>query len=162
MKNKILFAFLSLALVFGVVGFVGAQTVHAQVAPSFPIGCTSNLGYSVTNGTPCNGTSYATMNISGCTTALGYSITTAVPCDGNSVAIQYLAGCSSIYGFSTISGAACNGTNVVQYTNPVTTPELPVTGAGSNALVNTVLLLASALVVVVGSVYLVKKNKLTA
>ena len=163
MKNKILFAFLSLALVFGVVGFAGAQIAHAQVVPSFPIGCTSNLGYSVTNGTPCNGTAFATMNIAGCTTALGYSVTTGIPCDGSSVAIQYLAGCSSIYGFSSISGAACNGTSVVQSTTPpVTTPGLPVTGAGSSALVNMMLLLSSAIVAVVGSVYVAKKNKLTA
>jgi len=165
MKNKILFTFLSFALVFGVFGFVGVQSAHAQVAPSFPVGCTSNLGYSVTNGTPCNGTAYATMNISGCTTALGYSVTTGIPCDGNSIAIQYLAGCSSIYGFSNISGAACNGTNLIQTTNPpvvVVTPGLPVTGAGSNALVNTMLLLSSAIVAIVGSTYLVKKYKTTA
>ena len=163
MKNKILFAFLSLALVFGVVGFVGAQVAHAQAVPTFPIGCTSNLGYSVTNGTPCNGTSYATMNISGCSTALGYSITTGTPCDGASIAIPYLAGCTSIYGFSNISGAACNGTNLVQSPGTViVTPGLPVTGAGSNALVNTMLLLSSAIVAIVGGVYLVKKSKITA
>lgn len=162
MKNKILFTFLSLALVFGVVGFAGAQVAHAQVAPTFPVGCTSNLGYSVTNGYPCNGTSFATMNVSGCTTALGYSVTTGAPCDAASVAIPYLAGCTSIYGFSSISGAACNGTNVIQSTTGVTTPGLPVTGAGSNALVNTILLLSSALVALVGVSYLVKKSKITA
>ena len=74
MKNKILFTFLSLAIVFGVASFSGAQTAHAQVAPTFPVGCTSNLGYSVTNGTPCNGTGVATLNIPGCATALGYSV----------------------------------------------------------------------------------------
>jgi len=163
MKNKILFTFLSLALVFGVVGFAGAQNVHAQTVPTFPVGCTSNLGYSVTNGFPCNGTSYATMNIAGCTTALGYSLTTGAPCDAAAVAIPYLAGCTSIYGFSSISGAACNGTNVIQTTvGVVTTPGLPVTGAGSNAFANMVLLLSSAIVAVVGGVYLVKKSKITA
>jgi hypothetical protein len=166
MKNKILFAFLSLALVFGAVGFTGTQIVHAQVAPSFPVGCTSNLGYSVTNGSPCNGTSIATQSIAGCTTALGYSVTTAVPCDGSSVAIQYLAGCSSIYGFSTISGNACNGTSTptlqATTTTTTTTPGLPVTGAGSNVFVNIVLLLSSAIVAIVGSTYLIRRHKMNA
>jgi hypothetical protein len=160
MKNKILFTFLSLALVFGVVGFTGTQIVHAQVAPNFPVGCTSNLGYSVTNGSPCNGTSYATMNISGCTTALGYSVTTGTPCDGSSVAIQYLAGCSSINGLSSISGVACDGTSSGVAT-VVTTPGLPVTGAGANALVNIALLFALAIVAIGSGAYLAKKIKMT-
>ena len=104
------------------------------------------------------------MNVSGCTTALGYSVTTGSPCDAAAVAIPYLAGCTSIYGFSNISGAACNGTNVIQ-TNVgtvVTTPGLPVTGAGGNAFANIMLLLSSAIVAVVGGVYLVKKSKITA
>jgi hypothetical protein len=154
MKNKILLSIFSLALVFGVVGFT-ANTVHAQVAPNFPVGCTSNLGYSVTNGSPCNGTSYATMNISGCTTALGYSVTTGIPCDGSSVAIQYLAGCSSINGLSTISGAACNGTSSPAVV--IVTPGLPVTGAGTNALVNLTLLFALAIVAIVSGTYLARK-----
>jgi len=160
MKNKILFSFFSLALVFGVAGLSGTQIVHAQVVPSFPVGCTSNLGYSVTNGNPCNGTSYATMNISGCTTALGYSLTTGTPCDGASVAIQYLAGCSSTSGLSTISGANCDGTSSGVVT--VVAPGLPVTGAGSNAPLNAILLLASAIVAIVGCSYLVKKSKINA
>jgi len=159
MKNKILFTFLSLALVFGV-GFAGAQVANAQVAPSFAMGCTSNLGYSVTNGSPCNGTSNATMNISGCTTALGYSVTTGTPCDGAAIAISYLAGCSSINGFSTISGLSCDGTNSVSGVPVVVAPGLPVTGAGSDALLNVILLLSSALVVAIGSVYLVRKYKM--
>ena len=69
MKNKILFSLFSLALVFGVVGFTGTKTVHAQLAASFPVGCTSNLAYSVANGRPCNGTGVATMNVLGCSTA---------------------------------------------------------------------------------------------
>lgn len=163
MKNKILFAFLSLALVFGVVSFTGTQTVHAQVVPSFPVGCTSNLGYSVTNGIPCNGTSFATLNIPGCTTALGYSTTSGAPCDGASVAMPYLNGCTSIYGYSTLSGAACSGTNLVQYDPAVTVvPGLPVTGAGTNALINLALLFSVAVVAVGGGVYLAKKVKINA
>lgn len=160
MKNKILFTFLSLALVFGAVSFT-ANTAHAQVAPSFAVGCTSNLGYSVTNGNPCNGTAFATMNISGCTTALGYSVTTGVPCDGSSVAIEFLAGCSSINGNSTISGALCNGESSPAVT-VVTTPGLPVTGAGTNALVNLALLLSLAFVAIASGTYLARKIKITA
>ncbi len=172
MKNKILFVFLSLTLVFGAVGFVGTQTAHAQVAPSFPAGCTSNLGYSTANGMPCNGTGVATMNIAGCTTALGYSIANGIPCDGNAVAIQYLNGCTSLNGFSIISGAACNGTNVVQTqtqtqgtTTTVTTtstPGLPVTGAGINALISMALLFSLAIVAVGSGLYLARKIKITA
>jgi hypothetical protein len=160
MKNKILFAFLSLVLVFGVAGFAGTQTAHAQTAPSFPVGCTSNLAYSVTNGLPCNGTGVATMNILGCSTALGYSILNGAPCDGSSVAIQYLYGCTSIYGFSVVSGAACNGTAVVQLSSDViTTPGLPVTGAGTDALLNLTLLLSLAVVAVGSGLYLARKFK---
>jgi len=155
MKNKILFTFFSLALVFGAIGFT-TNTAHAQVAPYFPVGCTSNLGYSVSNGNPCNGTAYATMNISGCTTALGYSLTTGTPCDGSSVAIQYLAGCSSTSGLSTISGANCDGTSSVPVTI-VTTPGLPVTGAGTNALVNIMLLFSLGIIAVGGGIYLARK-----
>ncbi len=162
MKNKILLTFLSFALVFGVVGFVGTKTVHAQVAPSFPTGCTSNLGYSVTNGTPCNGTRIATMNILGCSNALGYSVLNGVPCDGSTVAIQYLSGCTSIYGFSLISGAACNGNAIAQLSPNITiTTGLPVTGAGTNALVDFALLCSLAIVAVSSGLYLAKKIKTT-
>jgi hypothetical protein len=162
MKNKILFAFLSLALVFGAFGFAGVEVAHAQAVPSFPIGCTSNLAYSVTTGRPCNGTSTATMNVLGCSTALGYSILNGTPCDGSTVAIQYLAGCTDIYDYSVISGAACNGTAVAQMSyNVVTTPGLPVTGAGMNAIVDLGLLLSLAIAAVASGLYLAKKTKMT-
>jgi hypothetical protein len=161
MKNKILFSLFALALVFGVVGFAG--TIHAQVAPNFLAGCTSDLGYSVTNGSPCNGTAIATLNVPGCTTVLGYSITSGAPCDGASVAIPYLNGCTSVYGYSTLSGAACSGTNLVQYDpTATTTPGLPVTGAGTNALVDLTLLFSLAVVAVGSGIYLAKKIKITA
>jgi hypothetical protein len=158
MKNKIVFTFLSLALVFGVASFAGTQVANAQAVPSFSMGCTSNLGYSVTNGTPCNGTAYATMNISGCTTALGYSVTTGTPCDGSSIAISYLAGCSSVNGLSTISGALCDGTSSPAVT-VVTTPGLPVTGAGTNALVDLLLLSFLAVTAIGSGVYLARTIK---
>ena len=152
------FVFL-LALVFG---FGSVQDVSAQAFPSFPTGCTSALGYSVTNGTPCNGTSFATMNIAGCSTALGYSITTGAPCSGISVAIPYLAGCTSIYSYSTISGVACNGTSVasVQSSTPLPIPGLPTTGAGGNAFTNMMLLLSSGVVALMGSIYFIRKSRI--
>jgi hypothetical protein len=172
MKNKILFGFLSLALVFGVVGFTGAQLAHAQVVPTFPVGCNSNLGYSITNGLPCNGTSIATSYIAGCTTILGYSITNGATCDGAAVAIPYLNGCSSVNGFSIVSGAPCNGTMnattdpsiaaASTVTTTTVTPGLPVTGAGNNALVNLALLFSLAVVAVGSGVYLSRKTKIAA
>ncbi|MDQ3076003.1 MAG: hypothetical protein M3Q34_02650 [bacterium] len=109
MKNKILLSFLAIAFVFS---FAFISNVSAQsVSTTFPAGCTSGLGYSVSNGVACNGTATAVMSVPGCTTALGYSTTSPnVPCSGTSVALNYLAGCSSINGYSTVNGVACNGT----------------------------------------------------
>lgn len=160
MFKKIAFSIFLVAFVFSGVGTI--QNTYAQTS-QFSAGCTSALGYSVTTGAPCNGTATATMNIPGCATALGYSLTTGIPCDGSSVAIQYLAGCSSVNGFSNISGSPCNGTNSIEPISvTVTTPGLPVTGAGSNALVNMIVLASSAVVAIVGATYLVKKYKVTA
>ena len=110
MKNKILsFAFV-LAFVFGV-ALTATQNVNAQVA-SLPAGCTSTMGYSTTNGAPCNGTSTATVSyMAGCSSTLGYSTTNGLPCNGTTTAsINYIAGCTSAVGYSTIDGLPCNGT----------------------------------------------------
>ena len=162
MKNKILLTFFSLALVFGAISFTGVQTAHAQTAPSFPAGCTSNLAYSVKNGMPCNGTNVATMNILGCSNAIGYSIYSGAPCDGASVAIQYLYGCTSVYDYSVISGAACNGTTIAQLSSNIVTPGLPVTGAGTNAIVDLMLLFSLGVVAVGSGVYLARNIKRSA
>jgi hypothetical protein len=158
-------------LALGAFGLVGVGSANAQTA-TFPSGCTSALGYSVTNGLPCNGTSSATASfLPGCSSALGYSITNGVPCSGGSVAIQYLAGCSSIQGYSIISGAACNGTNVA-YTSGSTTPTggivitipdpivigLPVTGAAGDALLNSIVLAVTGMFVVLGGLYVAKRS----
>lgn len=158
MIKKLLFLLFLVVFISSGIGFIGIQNANAQVQPSFPIGCTSALGYSITNGSPCNGTSIATLNIPGCTTALGYSITTGIPCDGASVAIQYLAGCSSIYGYSTISAVPCNGTNIASSPNsePIT-PGLPTTGSGENAFSNILILISSGIIALGGSVYFFKK-----
>ena len=80
-----------------------------------------------------------------------------IPCDGASVAIPYLNGCSSTDGYSIVSGAPCNGTTIATSSSP----GLPVTGAGSNALTNLTLLFSLAVLAVVGGVYLAKKTKTT-
>jgi len=127
--------------------FIGFNSVHAQTA-TFPDGCASALGYSVTDGEPCNGESTATIGpLPGCTTALGYSTTTGVPCSGGSVALVWLAGCASLFGYSTISGQPCNGTSVAIFpTTPPTVPGFPTTGAGGDAARNILLMLAGSAV----------------
>ncbi len=161
MKNKILSLVFSFVLVFGSAFFSGVQNVSAQFTASFPIGCTSALGYSIANGLPCNGTSVATMNVAGCATALGYSVTNGAPCSGSSVAIAFLAGCSSVYGYSTVGGMPCNGTSVASTvfvpTPSVPTPGLPATGA-SPILLN-ILLSTAGFLAVAGSLYVAKKRK---
>jgi hypothetical protein len=170
MKKIIFPLVLSLAIVLSGVGAFGSQSALAQTA-TFPSGCSSALGYSVTTGLPCNGsTDDATMGpLPGCTTALGYSITNGAPCSGANVAISFLAGCSSIYGYSVITGAACNGTTVasIQPGTPFipgttfgdfTSPGFPATGFGGYALSNILLLVTSGLVASVGSYYIARRT----
>ena len=156
MKTKIISMVLFLAIVF-VVGFTSTKSADAQTV-SYPEGCASALGYSVTTGHECNGTSNATdAPMPGCTTALGYSVTTGDPCSGSSVALQYLAGCSSLYGYSTRSGQPCNGTSVA-VPIPGTTPGLPRTGVEGNAIVSILLMTISGLVAIFGLAYLSKQS----
>ncbi len=169
MTNKL--SLIALMFVFSFASFGLASIANAQSVPTpnpfptYPTGCSSALGYSVTNGLPCNGTSVATVSpMPGCTTALGFSVTNGVPCSGGSVAIPYLAGCSSIFGFSTITAAPCNGTSIAEGTVVpppiVVTPGLPVSGAGGNAANNIALLLSSGLVSILGVAYFVRRAKL--
>lgn len=166
MRTKI--SFLVLALL-ALVSF-GAGTADAQTA-TFPAGCTSALGYSVTTGNPCNGTSTATIGpLPGCTTALGYSTVDGRPCSGGSVAINFLAGCNSIYGYSTISGLPCNGTGTVSmpstggggggtYTPPINyTPGFPTTGYGGDLLINILFLGSSALIAALGLHFFARRD----
>jgi hypothetical protein len=133
-------------------------TVTQGTTTGFPAGCASALGYSVINGSPCNGTSSATTMVPGCSTALGYSVTTGIPCSGNSTVLQYLVGCSSIYGYSTVSGAPCNGTSIASIlgTGGGTTPGLPTTG-GNNSKALNLLLLASGIISILGITYIIQK-----
>jgi hypothetical protein len=157
MKTKIIsmVLFFAVALIFG---FANIETANAQ-SVTYPEGCASALGYSVLTGRTCNGEREA-LNppMPGCTTALGYSFTTGEPCSGSSVALSYLAGCSSLYGYSTRSGQPCNGTLRATFSGG--TPGLPRTGVEGNALVSILLLAASGLTAIFGSVYLSKQSKL--
>lgn len=160
MNKKILFLTLFSFLAFTLVGFAGLSKAQAQTA-SFPAGCSSALGYSVTTSMPCNGTSVATaMFMPGCNSALGYSTTNGAPCSGGSVAISWLAGCTSTFGYSNISGLPCNGTFVASTntTMPTNTPGLPRTGEGGNLATNLILLLSSGLLASLGFVYVLKNS----
>ena len=158
MNKKLFYVALFSLFAFSVIGFIGINKAIAQTA-SFPNGCSSALGYSVTTALPCNGTSVATnMFMPGCDSALGYSTTDGRPCSGGSVAISWLAGCSSVIGYSDITGLPCNGTFVATTTIPTPTiPGLPRTGFGGNVLINIIVLLSAGLVGALSFVY--AKNK---
>jgi hypothetical protein len=169
MTNKLFSLVLSFALIlagFGVFSVANAQVATPVPFPTFPAGCSSALGYSITTGLPCSGTSVATSMPAGCTTALGFSVTSGVPCSGTSVALPYLAGCLSIFGFSSITSQPCNGTAFAEgtvVTPPVTppvvvVPGLPTTGAGGSAAVNIALLVGSGLISLFGIAYLAKRR----
>ncbi|HLP86766.1 MAG TPA: hypothetical protein VK153_02725 [Candidatus Paceibacterota bacterium] len=162
MTKKIFSLFTFAMLIIGFIGIGGINKAHAADS-DFPQGCSSALGYSVTTGSPCNGTNSATVGfLPGCTTALGYSTLDGRACSGSSVALQYLAGCTSTFGYSTRTGAACNGTSVatiLPVTPTPTTPGLPLTGAGGNAPLNLFTLIVSGILVVSGFVYLAYKPK---
>lgn len=163
--TKKFFTFVFLFAIVLSVAFVGAGTTSAQVA-SFPAGCSSALGYSITTGLACNGTATATIGpLPGCSTALGFSITNGAPCSGGPIAISFLAGCSSIYGYSVITGAPCNGTTVA-VTDPnlappvvVVAPGLPTTGGGGNALNYMALLLISGSAAALGLTKLARRAR---
>lgn len=149
-------------LVLGSFGLAGG-VAEAQTA-TFPVGCSSALGYSVTTGLACNGTATATMPyLPGCSSAIGYSVTNGVPCSGGSVAIAWLAGCSSTVGYSIITGAPCNGTTVATLPVVIVTPPpviigLPTTGASGNAMLNSLVLVASGLFIVLGGIYVARRS----
>lgn len=151
---------------FGVAGIYGVQNASAQTA-SFPAGCASGLGYSVTTGNPCNGTSTAYRAfLPGCSSALGYSTANGAPCSGGSVSIPYLAGCSSIYGYSTINGWACNGSyfgpsagGTVFSPGTPSYPGFPTTGLGGNFWNNIILLAGAGLMASLGFIYLTRPSQ---
>jgi hypothetical protein len=153
----------SAALMLGL--FFIAPVANAQVA-----GCTTTGGYNPVTGMSCNG---AVTILQGCSSTAGFSSANGVPCNGNTAAANgynnvtvgsngYLNGCASLSGYSSTTGYACNAAiNGIIYAGPAgtvniglpgtvatapvtTTPGLPTTGAGQNALPTMLLLIASA------------------
>jgi hypothetical protein len=158
--NKKIFSIITLALMLILgAGALGITTVSAQAVPSFPAGCGSAIGYSVTTGMPCNGTTSSPLQyIPGCSNAvIGYSTINGIPCDGTTVAIPYINGCTSTLGYSTtIQGQACNGSQVATLT--VTYPTFPITGSGGSAASTITLLISLGILAVGGLVYIRQKS----
>src|SRR3989344_1950027 len=93
-------------------GIVGPLTRAAIVASgsisgSFPAGCQSASGYSVTTGVPCNSLVANVFAPAGCTSASGYSPVTGGACYAVSSTLP--AGCASTVGYSPTTGAKCDG-----------------------------------------------------
>jgi len=145
--------------VLAVSGFVASKT---EAYVSFPVGCSSAIGNSISSGNPCNGTSVATQSVSGCASPIGTSTTSGANCSGTSVPMQYLGGCSSIYGYSFSTNAPCNGTSVASvftYSSDTTSPGLPTTGASALSFGNMLLILSSGLFVLGAIVYTSRRAK---
>ena len=139
---------------------VFSKPSQSEAAVSFPYGCSSAIGYSVMTGSPCNGTSVATLPIPGCASPIGYSVMNGAICSGASEAISFLGGCTSVYGYSTATGAPCNGTAVASVYYDTTTPGLPTTGNTSMALVNILLLSSLGLFIVGSTIYATRQVKI--
>lgn len=152
--TKNIFSFLLLIML--VVGFASFNKASAE---TYPEGCSSAIGYSITTGQTCNGENQAINGfLPGCTTALGYSTVNGAPCSGGGDALQFLAGCTSILGYSTQTGAPCNGTLVAAIgTGGTPTPGLPLTGP-SDVITNIATLIGAALFTIFGFRYLMKPN----
>ena len=73
----------------GVVGPMTAASINGMATGSYPAGCTSNTGYSVTTGASCAST---TTLPAGCTSTVGFSPTTGVSCAGTTTPTGPLAG----------------------------------------------------------------------
>ncbi|KKR24033.1 MAG: Cell wall lytic activity [Candidatus Daviesbacteria bacterium GW2011_GWB1_39_5] len=87
----------------GVVGALTRAALMGAPSGSFPAGCTSASGYSVTTGLAC--TTVASYP-AGCTSASGFSTSTGLACSG---ATNLPAGCSSTAGYSQSTGLKCDG-----------------------------------------------------
>lgn len=159
--KKIVSYLVVFVFVLSVSGFIASKT---EAYVSFPAGCSSAIGNSITTGSPCNGTSVATLSIPGCTSPIGTSTTTGANCSGTSTPMQYLGGCSSIYGYSFSTNAPCNGTataSVFSYTGDTTSPGLPTTGATALSLGNMLLLLSSGLITIGAVTYALRRRAKT-
>ena len=81
------------------------SSVAGSASGSFPAGCTSSNGFSITTGLSCS--VVATNFPAGCTSSNGFSTTTGLSC--SVVTTNFPAGCSSTSGFSSTTGAKCDG-----------------------------------------------------
>jgi hypothetical protein len=154
--KKIVSYLVVFVFVLAVSGFIASRT---EAAVSFPYGCSSAIGYSVMTGSPCNGTSVATLPIPGCASPIGYSVMNGAICSGASEAISFLGGCTSVYGYSTATGAPCNGTAVASVYYDTTSPGLPTTGANALSFGNMLLLLSLGLVTIGAAIYTLRRAK---
>lgn len=138
----------------------GYLAPKAQALEVFPSGCSSAIGYSVNDGSPCNGTSTATSLIAGCVNPLGYSITNGSACSGTTEVLTFLGGCTSVYSYSTATGAPCNGTqSATLYAYPIITPGLPTTGVLGLSLMNSIILGLLGIIAIGGITYASSKTK---
>lgn len=137
-------------------------TSKIEAYTSYPAGCSSIIGNSLTTGNPCNGTAVATPMVQGCASPIGTSTINGSNCSGTSVPMQYLGGCSSIYGWSFSTNAPCNGTSVASvftYSPDTTSPGLPTTGANTLSLGSMLLLLSSGLFTIGVAMYALRHAK---
>jgi hypothetical protein len=170
--------FLSIILSFAL--FVGAGFALQAHAQSVASGCSSAYGYSTTTGQACNG---STVIPAGCSSTAGFNANTGMPCNGAAASTNgysgatvgsngYLNGCTSTSGYSATTGYACNmPVNGYIYTGNGTTtnvgapatvvptsPGLPTTGAGNQALPTALVLVASGLIAFTAARYTVRTS----
>ena len=137
----------------------------------YPVGCTSSGGYSTVTNVPCDGASGVGPNgqtyyLSGCVSNIsGFSATTGLACNTVSTTslqngVVFIPGCFSTNGFSSITGQSClvGGTTTTTTGGGTINPGLPITGAGSDAPISALLLLASGGLVAYGVTQLVRKT----
>ena len=81
---------------------------------TYPDGCSSSTGFSVTTGQPCN--TGGSMGLpDGCTSTAGFSTTTGQPCNAS---VPTIPGCEPGFTFSPETGQSCDG-SAAPATGPV-------------------------------------------
>lgn len=74
----------------------------------YPIGCTSNSGYSQITSQPCNGGMSVNNQHSGCLAGYTFSVLTGQPCFGSEMVTNLPIGCSTLSGYSYVTGYRCD------------------------------------------------------
>ena len=95
-------------------GLAVQTPIMTLVSVNLPAGCTSNSGYSTTNGVACDGTISST--VVGCSKTTGYSSTSGLACDGSGTHIPNSFACTATSTFNPYTGEYCPGKA------PATTP----------------------------------------